>query len=299
LAAGEARLYGNDPADPGRPTALDPARFVRQTAGVGPPADPDAGLLVYEGFDYSDPGALAAGTANGGFGWDGPWLPGFARPLNDGDRNVLALNVKEGLTRPGAAAPPVGGCFDYTGFTKAFRRLPSPVRTDTDAVYYLSYLFRRDGPPIDELNAVAVLLRTTEDLERDNRTGESDPFTRFNAGVDRGNTLFTYLKRVGARSPLPLSYGQTYLLVAKIAASGSAPDQVFVRVYGPDEPVDRDEPGFWSVVGPPVESDLVFDWLQVHINSKTRQSIDEVRLGTSWASVTAAWAARAARKDGR
>jgi hypothetical protein len=66
---------------------------------------------------------------------------------------------------------------------------------------------------------------------------------------------------------------------------------VFVRVYAAAEPVDREEPGMWSVVGPPVDSSLAFDWLQVHINSRTRQAIDEVRVGTTWASATAAWAA--------
>jgi hypothetical protein len=197
------------------------------------------------------------------------------------------------LTRPGAAVSPVGGCFDYTGFAKYFRRLATPVRLDTDAVYYLSCLVRRHGPPADPLNAVAILLRTTEELEADNRGGETDLRKRFNVGVDQTNTLFTYLQRVGARAPLPLSSGETYLLVAKIAAGGANPDQAFVRVYGPDEPVDAEEPGMWSVVGPQVESDLVFDWLQVHINSKTRQSIDEVRLGTTWASVAAPWLKRA------
>jgi hypothetical protein len=89
--------------------------------------------------------------------------------------------------------------------------------------------------------------------------------------------------------PLPLSYGSTYLLVAKVVASGEYPDQVFLRLYGPGEPVGREEPGQWTVVGPQVQSDLVFDWLEVHINSKTRQVIDEVRVGTTWSSVTAPW----------
>ncbi len=66
-----------------------------------------------------------------------------------------------------------------------------------------------------------------------------------------------------------------------------------MRVYGPDEPIEREEPGSWSVVGPQVHSDLVFEWLEVHINSKTRQAIDEIRLGTTWASVTAPWAGAA------
>ena len=57
----------------------------------------------------------------------------------------------------------------------------------------------------------------------------------------------------------------------------------------PRIPIAREEPGSWSVVGRPFESDLVFDWLQVHVNSKTRQMLDEVRLGTTWLSVTAPW----------
>jgi len=46
------------------------------------------------------------------------------------------------------------------------------------------------------------------------------------------------------------------------------------------------------VVGPPIESDLVFDWLEIHINSHTRQRIDEIRLGTTWAAVAGPWTNR-------
>ena len=74
------------------------------------------------------------------------------------------------------------------------------------------------------------------------------------------------------------------------APQGAAlPDQVFLRVYGPEEPVGREEPTGWSAAGPQIYSDLVFDWFEIHINSQTRQTIDEVRLGTTWASVTAPW----------
>ena len=48
----------------------------------------------------------------------------------------------------------------------------------------------------------------------------------------------------------------------------------------------------------PVE--VVFDWLEVHINSKTRQTIDEIRLGTTWSSVTAPWSSvPVARKEAK
>ena len=292
LRKGEARRYGPGPDDAGRPTALNPDGFVRQLPA--PPRPPDDGLLAYEGFDYRDPNAIADGTANGGRGWLGPWKLDFARPLNEGDTNRLTLNVKDGLTRPGAPEASRGGAFQYAGFTKCFRRLATPVRMDVEGVTYLSYLFRRDAPSDDPTNAVAVLLRTTEEID----PAHDDPRKRLNIGVGGPNEIFTHLNRVGSRTPVPLNYGETYFLVAKIVTGTAGPNQVFVRVYGPQEAVERDEPANWSVIGKPFQSDLTFDWLQVHVNSKARQTIDEIRLGTTWAAVTAPLAA-APRKVGR
>ncbi len=218
------------------------------------------------------PTAGSAGTA--------PWN-GFARSLRPEDAGRQPLNVKEGLSRPGSATPAVGGCFDFLGFSKYYRRLATPVRMDLDGTYYLSFLFRRQGPPADPLNAVGVLLRTGTEIRNE------DPRKRLNIGIGGVNQLFTHLNSVGSRTPLPLDDGQTYLLAAKIATRAAGPDQVFLRVYGPKEAVERQEPDGWTVAGPPLESDLVFDWLEVHINSLTRQTIDEVRLGTTWASVAA------------
>ncbi|HJZ94593.1 MAG TPA: hypothetical protein VKE40_27250 [Gemmataceae bacterium] len=243
LPRGSARRYGPDAAAPGQPGALGPDQFDRLKAGARLPAKSAAGLLAYEGFAYDDPSALQEGTANGGRGWNGPWRAGFARQLDDGHRNPFSLNVREGLTWPGATVAPAGGCFDYTGFSKYFRRLATPIRLDADAVYYLSFLIRRHGPPADPLNAVAILLRPTDELEEEIATGKGDPFRRFNVGVDQVNSLFTYLARQGSRTPLPLRSGEVYLMVAKIAASRSFPDQAFVRVYAADEPIDLEEPG--------------------------------------------------------
>ena len=282
LKAGEARRYDPAADATGQPTELDAPRFVRRAPAQPQPAP---GLLAYEGFEYGEANDLPASRANGGFGWNGPWVHGFARPVDEGLPGALALNVREGLSRPASSSPAVGGSFDFRGFTKAFRRLETPVRLDTDGVYYLSYLFRHNGPPSDPTNAVAVLLWPDED----GRAQDGDPRRRLNIGVGGANQLFTHLGGVGSRTPLPLSYGETYLLVAKVVASHADPDQVFIRVYAPREPVEREEPGSWSVVGPPFHSDLVFPWLQLHVNSKRRQTIDEVRLGTTWASVTAPW----------
>jgi hypothetical protein len=194
LTAGEARSYGPSPQAPGRPAECDPTRFVRQLSGsllVAP--DGPEGLLVYEGFDYAHADILRSGKADGGFGWTSPWTPGFARPTLEGDKNYAALNAKESLVRPGNAAPSIGGSFDYCGFAKYQRRMAVPVRLDSDQVYYLSFLFRREGPPADDLNAVAILFRTSAEVQR----GKDDARKRLNVGVGGWNQLFTHLNGVG------------------------------------------------------------------------------------------------------
>jgi hypothetical protein len=298
LAAGEARRYSESTATTGDPANIEPEKFVRQLPAAASSAiDPAESLLAYEGFDYADAAALRDETADGGSGFLSPWGGGFARAVDEKQGDRIALNVEQGLARASAATASAGGSFEHVGFAKYFRRLAVPVRMDSDGVYYVSFLFRREGPPLDPLNDVSIQFRETAELEQDQRDGTSDRSKRLNFGVDRTNELYMHLERIGRRTPLPLSFGQTYLLVAKVAASGAYPDQVFLRVYAPDEPVDGEEPTNWSAVGPPIQSDLIFDWLEIHINSHTRQTIDEVRLGTTWASVAAAWAAAAEKHE--
>jgi hypothetical protein len=295
LNAGEGRRYAPDAA--AAPAEFDPAQFQRLLNGDERPAAVlDEGLLAYEPFDYADPHLLPDGMAHGGTGWTAPWRSGFARPRNEGDENRLALNVKESLVRAGASRPSLGGSFDYTGFTKYFRPMAMPIRMDSDNVYYVSFLMRREGPSEEQLNSSAVLLRTSDELEREHQ-GQENRRERLNIGVHRVNHLFTHLHGVEARMPLPLSYGETYLLVAKIAASAAGPDQVFIRVYGPQEPVEREDFGSWTMVGPQFDSNLVFDWLEVHINSISRKVLDEIRVGTTWASVAGPWITNVAEAE--
>src|SRR5262249_39099595 len=137
LVGGEARRYSPAAGHPvtGQPAALEPDKFVRRLPGSAQ-ADPNTGLLAYEGFDYDDPEALAKGKGNGGSGWAGPWRGSrfsFKPPGPAG--RPAAINPREGLGHLAAAG--AGGCFDFTGFVKYTRRLASPVRLDEDGVYYL------------------------------------------------------------------------------------------------------------------------------------------------------------------
>lgn len=284
LKAGQARRYSPNHQD-GLPTPIAAERFVRKAPDQ--PEFPEArpSLLVYEGFDYPTDRHLMENQADGGIGWKGPWRHSFARLIDDPAEPGPTLNHLKGLTRPNSKPKEIGGCFEFMGFTKAFRHLEKPIRLDTDDVYYLSYLFRHQGPPLDPVNALGVLLWPEEDGEIE----IGDQRMRLNICVGGSNQVFTHLLGIGSRTPLPLTYGETYLLVAKIVAGETNPDQIFVRVYAPREPVERDEPEGWSVVAPPFQSDLVFTWLQLHVNSKHRQSVDELRIGHTWQAVTSPW----------
>lgn len=284
LKAGSARHYDTGLA--GRETPLAERGFVRSVEDSLAQAGQVRGLMAHDGFDYPRE-ALTNGRAEGGNGWTGPWKVAFSRPVPPVPASTLFTTP--GLTMPGASVPGVGGAIDFAGFTKVFRRINTPVRLDEDGVYYLSYLFRRAGPSDALPNAVAILLWETEDQKVQGNDGR----TRLNIGVaGPSHELFTQVLGFGARTPVPLAYGETYLLVSKIVASSRYPDQVFVRVYGPGEPVGAGEPSSWTVVGQPFESNLIYEWMQIHVNSSARQTLDEIRLGTTWQSVTAAWGGR-------
>jgi hypothetical protein len=287
LKAGEAWSYQNKGlASQGKPTKIDPHGFVRHITPERATPDRTAGLCAYEGFDYRSAAVLAMGRANGGIGWVGPWKLGFTRSAAEGERPRLPFGQRENLSRADQATPSVGGSFDFVGYTKCSRRLGTPIRLDTDMNYYLSFLFHRHGPATDPANTLGVIFWTGEDYQTQRF---EDARQRLFIGVKSADQLSTRFQNLDAEAPLSLRPGSTYLLAAKIAARRTGADRMYVRVYGPDEPIDAGEPTKWSLASPPFQGELTFDWLQLHINSKARQTMDEIRLGTTWASVTSAY----------
>lgn len=272
LAAGNARKYPRATATSGKPVALAKTRFVRHVPQrTAVPRDPTTNLLAYEGFDYPT-GTLTAGDFSD-VGWAGPWR---------GPESMDAmLSVHESLVRPRSEEVSVGGSLDFAGVNVIQRLLAVPVRLDQNGVYYFSFLFRRyPGGPKSQ----GAFLLTFSNAR------QTDPQKRLALGVAQpAHVVFVNLEGGGVRIPLPLDYEKTYLMVGKIVAGSKTPDQVFLRIYRPDEPVDRREPATWSVASRPVQSDLVIDTLSAHVNSESRQAIDEIRLGTTWSSVTLPW----------
>lgn len=272
LAAGSVRKHPQTTPTASKPDAVPKIKFVRHMPQrSGPPHDPTASLLAYEGFDYPT-GTLSAGDFSD-FGWAGPWR---------GQETMDAmLSVHESLVRPRAEEASVGGSLDFAGANVVQRSLAAPVRLDHNGVYYFSFLFRRYPGSAKSQGALLVTLSNAR---------QTDPQKRLALGVAQPHhVVFVNLEGGGVRIPLPLDYEKSYLMVGKIVAGSKTPDQVFLRIYRPDEPVDRREPAIWSVASRPVQSDLAIDSLTIHVNSESRQAIDEIRLGTSWSSVTLPW----------
>lgn len=271
VPAGQARRYDND-TDAGSRIGADPNQLIRLPAQAGPGDDRD-GLVAYEGFDYKSPDLQGTVGGPGGTGWIGPWkMDPVLKPVK--------LNPR-GLDFPPARVSPVGGCIDSSGVTIALRQPVTPIRMDRDAIYYVSFLFRyRVSDPSKE-HSMNLSFR---------KAGDPAVEKRLRIGVGpHAPVVYVQYEGGTVRLPLPLSPDKAYLMVAKIVAGRERPDQVMIRVYGPDEPADPDEPKVWSAVTRSFHSDEVYDHAGVYIRSASAQAIDEIRIGTTWRSVTG-WA---------
>ena len=245
--------------------------FVREMPVADPVERETAPLLAYDGFDYQAP---TLEDVNGGFGWASPWL---WKPRMGGRFDPpFRLNAAFSLTDPKDRFESTGGTIEHMGDGFAERHLATPLCMDADETYYISFLFetaRKD----DHTPYAAIELRDSrhDELPR-----------RLMIGIFNLNSVFVRHENAGRRAALPLRSGSTYRLIVKIAARRDQPDQAMVSVIAPDSPPEIEHNGHWSVIGPAVESDLVFDRLQLRCGGECRYSmIDEIRIGTTWDSV--------------
>jgi hypothetical protein len=237
-------------------------------------------LLSYEGFDYPFAHAVSRDqNAAGGSGWRAPWY-------RNQTTNSLPLDFIPGqsLVMIDDLQPSTGGALNLvTEITKpdtyrdAFMRLyVEPQDLSQDGVRYLSLLVQRsstfDGPKHHWFRCML--------------TSETVPKDRLGFGI-MSNGCPHLLNHYGnTNGSVAIRDGVPYLCVLKIVSGRTAPDQAFFKLYGPDEHVDRHEPAAWTLVGQPSHYDGVLG--SIHINNGTDRAwtVDELRLGTSWESVT-------------
>lgn len=271
VKAGEARRYAKRQSA-GETVLLNERDFVRKVVEDRRPVDAVSHLLAAESFNYSSVQLEPVDAGSEGIGFHKPWSSRTPKPF---------FEIGAGLNRPFSSYQSSSGSIVYHGQLQLNRRLAKPLPLNVDAVYYMSYLYRRletaKAPPA----GLSVVLRNSKSKE---------PHQRFVVGVGGVQpAVFLNFEKGGARASLPMANDQTYLLVAKIVASKSSRDQAFVRIYGADARIEADEPSGWSAMTKPVVSDDSYDTLTISGNTVAKQAVDEIRLGSTWHSVVGPW----------
>ena len=279
LRAGQAlRLGGADDAT-GRSIPFTAEHLDVSLAKVA--AGSDTGrLLAYEGFAYRLPRTYTnQAQAAGGVGWKGAWF----RNSPETDLEIL-FAVDASLEPPAGLVAPVGGHLvlpaeperpDTYRFA-CMRRLAAPIDPEVDGETYVSVLINRSSEPAGPTHHWLRCMLVSEQVSRD----------RMGFGV-----LSNFLPHVAGQQgnvpgATPIVAGRPYLFVAKLVTSRTAPEQMFLKFYAHDEAVDRDEPERWSVVGRSYRLTSPIAAIHIYNGTECGYAIDELRVGTSWRSVT-------------
>lgn len=79
-----------------------------------------------------------------------------------------------------------------------------------------------------------------------------------------------------------------YLFVGKVVMSSASSAETYLRVYRAGEPIDGHEPTAWTTAGQPGPCELSLCRIRLATGEDALFDIDELKLGTTWRSVTTA-----------
>ncbi|WP_186775059.1 FecR domain-containing protein [Allorhodopirellula solitaria] len=246
---------------------LDPSRFVRSPISSRGTAD---SATTIETFAY-DAKALVGLT--GGWGWRGAW----SQPSRFDSKQGAVLRPSDSLAWSKTRTQTSDGSLILAGDTGLHRTLQDPIRMDRNAAYYLSFLVQKHSATGSEnSNGWAYLTL------RDPRTEAEKIAIRLTS--TRGIPRVAHKGRA-ANATNRLNNETVYLIVCKILARQDQEDQVSVRIYGDDEPVDSVEPSAWTIKTRPVDDDSVFSELRLYSKNSDPIALDNIRIGRTWSSV--------------
>jgi len=229
-----------------------------------------AALIAYEGFNYSA-GQLAGQTPGTGSGFSGSWFTA------SGAAAETTVN-SSGFTYTGLASQGGSGQIlqdASKAHTGAFLNLSTTLAA-TNNTYYISFLARYDGTSANDsaylfLDLYSGTSISVASLGKQSvaNTGVWGINTRSNGGsvfYDTGGPTVDNLA----------------LLVYKIqfTSANNATMSLFVN---PD--LSMGEPGTADATGPRVNTTAVSTWDTIRFQSNNDASIDEIRIGTTWADV--------------
>lgn len=258
LTEGQAGRFGTTG---GSLITLEEDRFVRAIPDeLLPKLSTEDALLAHESFDYPL-GEL--GRSSGGKGWSGPWRSLLHRDVGSRARVLSDDTVGNGR------------CIEARGRQNvSWRSLATPVRLDVDAVYYISFLMKKRTAAKRGIRQYGSLtLRSTRYPDDD---------AKLSFGMSSESNLSVTHDSQQLLSAPPLPFDEWVLIVAKVAAGRSAPDQVMVRWYGPKEDVDAVEPHSWASVTSAADSDSVLSELSLRSGGDVSFLFDELCVTSTW-----------------
>jgi hypothetical protein len=230
-------------------------------------------VLAYEGYDFTNPTINGQGS---GFGFTGNWINVNA-PFTD-------LST-DGVSLDSAAFPftPVGNRIDDSNGADARRVLTNTISlADEGRTFYTSFLLQKDDTGVGASRNVEVAMWEGTAGAR-LRIGS----TSSNVGPTMNESQF-FFGGVGGTmaSGLTVTYGQPYFIVVKGVASAADTDQFFAAYYDPTETVPAAEPETWDFTYS-FTSSAVISQLRTTMGASAHGQIDEIRIGDTWADVTA------------
>jgi hypothetical protein len=275
LETGQALRFESAGAPEGRSVPLTDKGF-QELLRTFRPDSAGKSLIAYEGFEYPA-GEREPGQASGGSGWKGPWrLRTPEETRNDRDTSTAFIIAPESVSGPWSLPAARGGALHLPA-ARSFRVRPlaEPIDLGRDAVTYVSFRMRQElverDPPFFRLT-----FRSSEDFPNQ-VVGFGMPPTRRPA---------IYRNRDNFNSSVSFEPGPPLFWVCKIASRRLGPDEVFLKIYRPDEAVGPLEPAAWTQATGPFFSDARLDLVLVTGTGQGRQWFDELRIGRTWESVT-------------
>ena len=270
LQTGQAVRFDSTPE--GRAVPLTGKGFKELMASIQP-GPRETSLIAYEGFDYPA-GAIESGRVAGGIGFKGPWRVRTPEEAGrDPDPSTTMTVRPESLPGPAASR---GGSLQFPAArTFRIRPLAEPIDLGRDEVTYVSFLLRQEPAAQGEQSFFRLTFRSSQDF-RGHVVGFGLPPQRRPA---------LYRNRDNFNSSVAFESGPVYFCVLKIAARRDGPDEVFLKIFRPDEPVSALEPASWTNQTSPFTSDVRLDLLVITGTGESPQSLDELRLGRTWSSI--------------
>lgn len=281
-----------DPVDP-RPSQFGNAILRPVTAaGSGPvPGQSVAPApLAYEPFDYG-PAPLALHARNGGTGWGGAWN------VQDGSTVIPGFNVAAGNLTFGALLNLGNSGTGGRAYTSSGRLLNvasngpfAPLLTSglvgsAGSELWLAAVLRKDANTNDQLslllhnNGIAWL----EDTGGAGFRGVAIGYFGDESGTGSNRRWSVRVNTTVTQTNVPVVVGQPALLVARIRFAATTTVDLYVN---PAE-IGGTLPAVPTVTATTSASDMRFRSLRFYGGSGTGMgSVDEIRLGTSYASVT-------------